>query len=200
MLVIDNILVSEEIRDIRFCCDLDKCLGACCVEGDAGAPLEEEEISLLEDDIDIIKPYMRPEGIEVIEKYGVFDYDTSGEFVTPLINDKDCVFVYYENNIAMCAIEKAYEEGKVNFQKPISCHLYPIRITKHKDFEAVNYHKWYICQTACTLGKKLELPLYKFLKEPLIRKYGEEWYGKLVEEIEGAYVNRRTGQSSDDYC
>ena len=185
MLVIDNILVSEEIRDIRFCCDLEKCLGSCCVEGDAGAPLEEEEISMLEDDIEFIKPYMPEKGVEVIEKHGVFDYDAFGEFVTPLINDKDCAFVYYENNIAKCAIEKAFEEGKISFQKPISCHLYPIRIIKHENFEAVNYHKWYICQSACTLGKKLELPLYKFLKDPLIRKYGEEWYGKLVEEIEG---------------
>ena len=184
MLIIDNILVSEEIRDIRFCCDLDKCLGACCVEGDAGAPLEEEEISILEDEIDIIKPYMTQEGVEVIEKHGVFDYDTMGDFVTPLVNDKECAFVYYESNIAKCAIEKAFEEGKVSFQKPVSCHLYPIRITKHSDFEAVNYHKWYICQSACTLGKKLELPMYKFLKEPLIRKYGKEWYGKLVREIE----------------
>ncbi len=193
MIIIDNIMVSEEIRDIRFCCDLEKCAGACCVEGDAGAPLEEEEISLLEDMIDEIKPYMRKEGIDVIEKNGIFDFDMNGEYVTPLINEKDCAFVIYQvgheledrtNIVAKCAIEKAWEEGKVDFQKPISCHLYPIRITKNESFEAVNYHKWYICQSACTLGKKLQLPLYQFLKEPLIRKYGEDWYGKLVKEIE----------------
>jgi hypothetical protein len=185
MIVIDKIIVSDEIRDIRFCCHLEKCLGACCIEGDAGAPLEESEIALLEDDIDQVKPFMMKSGIEVVDKSGVFDYDMSGEYVTPLIHNRDCAFVYYENNIARCAIEKAYEEGKISFQKPISCHLYPIRIKKHKDFEAVNYHKWHICEPARTLGKETNLPLYKFLKDPLIRKYGKNWYLKLVKEIEG---------------
>ncbi|MBN2175933.1 MAG: DUF3109 family protein [Bacteroidales bacterium] len=185
MIVIDNIIVSDEIRDIRFCCHLEKCLGACCIEGDAGAPIEEEEISNLEDDIEQIKPYMQMDGIEVVDKMGVFDYDITGEYVTPLIQNRDCAFVYYENNIARCAIEKAYEEGKIDFQKPISCHLYPIRISMHKDFEAVNYHKWHICEPARTFGREIGLPLYKFLKNPLIRKYGREWYEKLVKEIEG---------------
>ncbi|MEZ5198015.1 MAG: DUF3109 family protein [Bacteroidales bacterium] len=184
MIVIDDILVSDDIRDIRFCCDLDKCFGACCVEGDAGAPLEEEEISHLEDDIDVIRQYMSKEGVEVIENLGVFDFDMAGEYVTPLINDRDCAYIYYENDIARCAIEKAYEEKAISFQKPVSCHLYPIRIVKKKNFEAVNYHKWYICSPACSLGKELGLPLYKFLKVPLTRKYGEEWYAKLVREIE----------------
>ena len=184
MIVIDNTIISEDIRDIRFCCDLKKCKGDCCVEGDAGAPLEEEEISLLEDFIDEIKPYMTNDGIKVIESNGIFDYDENGEYVTSLINNRECAYVYFEDDITRCAIEKAFEEGKINFQKPVSCHLYPIRITKHKDFEAVNYHKWYICQSACTLGKDINLPLYKFLKEPLVRKYGEEWYLKLVEKIE----------------
>lgn len=183
MLIIDDIIVSDEIRDARFCCNLQKCLGSCCVEGDAGAPLEEEEISLLEDNLDEIKPYMRQEGIEVIDHLGVFDYDASGDFVTPLIKDKDCAFVIYENNIAKCAIEKAWEEGKIDFQKPISCHLYPIRITKNNNFEALNYHQWYICEPARTYGKKIGLPVYKFLKEPLIRKYGKEWYGKLMKHF-----------------
>lgn len=184
MIVIDNTIISEDIRDIRFCCDLKKCKGACCIEGDAGAPIEEEEISLLEDFIDEIKPYMTNEGIKVIESNGIFDFDEKGEYVTPLVNNRECAYVYFEDNITRCAIEKAFEEGKINFQKPVSCHLYPIRITKHKDFEAVNYHKWYICQSAFTLGKDINLPLYKFLKEPLIRKYGEEWYSNLVEKIE----------------
>jgi hypothetical protein len=185
MIVIDNTIVSDEVRDIRFCCDLAKCLGACCVEGDAGAPLEEEEISLLEDNIDDIKSFMCKEGIEVIEKIGVFDFDISGEYVTPLINDRDCAYIYYVEGIARCAIEKAYEKRVINFQKPISCHLYPIRITKHKDFDGVNYHNWHICQPARSFGKKIGLPLYKFLKDPLIRMYGEKWYKKLVKEIEG---------------
>lgn len=184
MIEIDNILISDEIQKIRFCCDLESCKGACCVEGDAGAPLEENEISIIEDYIEEIKPYMRKEGIEVIEKNGIFDFDAGGDYVTPLINDKDCAFVIYENDIAFCAIEKAWADGKLKFQKPISCHLYPIRVNKHETFEALNYHKWYICQPACTMGKKLELPLYKFLKDPLTRKYGKEWYDKLVKAIE----------------
>ncbi len=183
MIVIGKTIISEEIRDIRFCCDLEKCQGACCVEGDAGAPLDEEEISLLEDDIDFIKPFMRKEGVDVVEKDGVFDFDITGDYVTPLINDRDCAFVIYEENIAKCAIEKAWENGKCELRKPLSCHLYPIRIKAHNDFDAVNYHKWHICQHACTLGKKLNLPLYQFLKIPLIRKYGDEWYNKFIENI-----------------
>lgn len=184
MIVIDNTIISEDIRDVRFCCDLEKCRGACCVEGDAGAPLEEEEISQLEDYIDRIKPFMQESGIEVIENSGVFDYDMNGEYVTPLISDKDCAFVFYENNIAKCAIEKAYENKKISFRKPLSCHLYPIRIKNYAGDDAVNYHKWAICQPACAKGKEINLPLYKFLKDSLIRKFGEEWYNKLVQNIE----------------
>mgnify|MGYP001548942253 CR=1 FL=1 len=184
MIIIDDIIISDEFRDAHFCCDVQKCLGACCVEGDAGAPLEEEEISLIEDSLEEIKPYMRKEGIEVIEWRGVFDYDMQGEFVTPLIKDKDCAFVYYDNNVARCAIEKANDEGKIDFQKPVSCHLYPVRVSKSKNFEAVNYHKWNICEAARTFGKANGIFLYKFLKEPLIRKYGQDWYDKLVKEIE----------------
>ncbi|GAB4310560.1 MAG: DUF3109 family protein [Bacteroidales bacterium] len=185
MIIIDDTLISDEFRDARFFCDVSKCLGACCVEGDAGAPLEEEEIGLMEDALDAVKPYMRPEGIEVIRLLGVFDYDTDGSLVTPLINDRDCAFVIYENNIARCAIEKAWEEGKTEFRKPVSCHLYPVRINKLKNgMEAVNYHQWHICQPGRTMGKKEGIYLYRYLKEPLIRKFGEEWYNKLVDEIE----------------
>lgn len=184
MIIIDDIIVSDEFRDARFCCNVQKCLGACCVEGDAGAPLEEEEISIIEDHIEEIEPYMRAEGIEVINKRGIFDYDMSGDYVTPLINDKDCAFVFYKNKVAKCAIEKAWEDGKIDFQKPLSCHLYPVRITKSDNFEAVNYHKWFICEPARTFGKSEEIPLYKFLKDPLKRAYGEDWYNKLVKEIE----------------
>ncbi len=184
MIIIDKIIVSDDFRDARFCCNLEKCLGVCCVEGDAGAPLEEEEIALLEDHIEEIKPYMREEGLEVIEKRGLFDYDDSGEFVTPLINDRDCAFVFYENNVARCAIEKAHDEGRIDFRKPISCHLYPVRITKNEHFEAVNYHKWFICEPARTSGKNNGVWLYKYLEKPLVRKYGQAWYDKLTKEIE----------------
>jgi hypothetical protein len=180
MIVIDQTIISDDILDAAFCCNTQVCLGACCVDGDVGAPLEESEISALEDYIERIKPYLQPEAIRIIERYGVFDYDAEGEFVTPLIGNKDCVFVYYENGIAKCAIEKSWDNGITDFRKPISCHLYPIRIKTHKDVDAVNYHKWHICDSACKFGKDQTIPLVRFLKEPLIRKYGETWYEKLV--------------------
>jgi len=185
MIIVGNCNISDDIRDVCFVCDVKKCLGACCVEGDAGAPLEMEEISELEDYIDEIKPYMLDSGIEVVEASGVFDYDAEGSFVTPLVNDRECAFVYFEDGIAKCAIEKAWEEKKQPFQKPVSCHLYPIRINSHEHFDALNYHKWPICKDALRKGRKLGVPMYKFLKEPLIRKYGKQWYDMLVKEIEG---------------
>ncbi len=185
MIAVENALVSDDIRNIKFVCDLSKCLGACCVEGDAGAPLEEEEISLIEDAIDEIKPFMVPEGIAVIEKDGVFDYDMYGHFVTPLVHDQECAFVYFDKDIASCAIEKAYQEGKIPFAKPISCHLYPARISGDPGFEAINYHEWHICHEALKNGKKNDVPLYVFLKDALIRKYGSAWYSSLIESIGG---------------
>jgi len=179
MIAIENTLVSDDLYDVKFICDLEKCHGACCVEGDAGAPLEEEEISLIEDAIDEIKPYMVPDGIEVIEKNGVFDYDMFGHFVTPLVRDRECAFVYFEEGTASCAIEKAFHEGKIPYAKPISCHLYPIRVSGYTGFEALNYHEWPICDVALIKGKVNNIPLYIFLKEALIRKYGLNWYEQL---------------------
>ncbi len=184
MIIIDNILVSDEIKEIRFACDLSACKGDCCVDGDAGAPLTEEEISILEDDIDEIKPYMTELGIDVINQMGVFEYDIDGEYVTPLVGDVECAFVYFEKGISFCAIEKAYLEKKITFQKPISCHLYPIRLSYVGSSLAINYHEWNICSSALILGNNTGVPLYKYLKEPLIRKFGEDWYSKLVLEIE----------------
>ena len=180
MIILDEILISDDLRDVHFCCDLQHCKGACCVEGDAGAPLEEEEISLLEDYIDTIKTFMVPKGIEAIENIGVFDYDADGKFVTPLVNGNECCFVYMENGIARCAIEKAYSEKAISFPKPISCHLYPVRISEVGKKDAINYHKWRICNKALENGMKLKLPLYRFLEESLIRKYGRTWYNRLV--------------------
>ncbi len=188
MFIIDKTIISEDIFDIHFVCDLDKCMGACCVEGDAGAPLLEEEIGILEDISDEVKQYMVPEGIEVIETAGTFDYDEDGNFVTPLIGNRDCAYVFYdEEGIAKCAIEKAFEEGcsatlSHKFKKPVSCHLYPVRISQVGEHEAVNYHKWHICKKALKNGKKLGVPLYKFLREPLIRYYGQDWYDELLKE------------------
>ncbi len=179
MIKVDSTLVSDDLRDVRFCCDLEKCKGACCVEGDAGAPLEEEEISWLEDHIDSIRPYMLAGGIEEVERTGVFDYDAEGRFVTPLVNGRECAFVFFENGIARCAIEQAHTEGRIPFPKPVSCHLYPVRISMVGDQEAVNYHKWHICKDALANGHRKHMPLYQFLDSALIRKFGRSWYNRL---------------------
>ncbi len=184
MIKIDNTLVSDDLKDVFFSCNLSQCLGDCCVEGDAGAPLEEEEISILEDDIDEIKPFMNEKGCAVVEKTGVFEYDMDGEMVTPLVNDRECAFVVFEKGIAFCAIEKAWLAGKTDFQKPVSCHLYPVRVSKLKNHIAVNYHQWNICKTALVKGKQDKIPLYQYLKAPLIRKFGKQWYEKLAAAYE----------------
>ncbi len=184
MIILDDKIISDDLAEIKFVCKLETCKGACCVEGDAGAPLEEKEVSALEDCIDKIKPYMTNKGREVIERFGVFDYDADGELVTPLIDDRECAYTYFIKDVAFCAIEKAWEEDKVNFRKPVSCHLFPLRITKHKSFDAINYHKWHICRSALENGRQLGVPLYKFLKDALIRRYGESWYLEFLLEIE----------------
>lgn len=129
MIIIDNVIVTDEFLNARFCCQLSRCKGECCIAGDAGAPLDPEEVGIIEENIEMIKPYMRPEGIEAIEQNDVYDYDDEGNMVTQLVNNEECAFVYFhENGTALCAIEKAYNEGKIDFWKPISCHLYPIRL------------------------------------------------------------------------
>jgi hypothetical protein len=183
MIIIDDTSISDDLYLVKFCCNLERCKGACCVAGDAGAPLDENEISILEDDLDIIKSYMTEGGIRAVEEQGVFDYDIFGKFVTPLVNDAECAFTNFKDGIAYCAIERAYFDGKTKFRKPLSCHLYPVRITKYATFEAVNYHKWDICKPALKVGNKEGIPLYKFLKEALIRKYGADWYLELEKEI-----------------
>lgn len=180
MIELDNKLVSEDILENEFLCNLSKCNGACCVEGDVGAPLNEEENKILDEIYEDVKPYMRKEGIEAVEKQGTHLFE-HGEWVTPLVNNKECAYVIFDGPVAKCAIEKANEEGKIDYKKPISCHLYPIRITKYSSFEAVNYDKWSICDDACKLGAEVGLPIYKFLKEPLVRNYGPEWYSNLEE-------------------
>ena len=154
------------------------------MEGDAGAPLEEEEIGILGDSLEHIRPFMLQEGREVVDKTGVFDYDTDGDFVTPLINGRDCAFICYDGSTAYCAIEKAFEAGLIDFPKPVSCHLYPIRLGKAGDRTTVNYHQWHICETALIKGKNESVLLYRFLKSPLIRRFGKEWYDELCRQIE----------------
>ena len=179
MIAIANTLVSEDLLDKKFVCDLSACRGACCIEGDAGAPLNSEEVSILEDNLEEIKPFMAEDGIKAVEHSGVFEVDIDGDYVTPLVNNKHCAFVVFENDIAKCAIENAHKAGKTNFIKPISCHLYPVRVTEYKEYDAVNYHEWSICKPACACGEKLKVPVFKFLKEPLIRKYGKDWFEEL---------------------
>lgn len=173
-------LISDDLKEVFFCCDMPMCKGACCVEGDAGAPLEEEEISMLDDYLDEIMPFMTHGGIGEVEKLGVFDYDAEGKYVTPLIEGMECAYIYFEEGIAKCAIEKAYQLKKIPFPKPLSCHLYPVRITSNGSMEAINYHKWHICQKAVEKGHREKLPLYRFLEEALVRKYGIAWYSELV--------------------
>jgi hypothetical protein len=177
---IDDKLISTEIFDRKFVCDLNACKGACCVEGDQGAPLTMEEIDILEDIYADVKPFMRPEGIAEVEKNGVFYMDPWNEPATTLVNNQECAFVYFDDqNITKCAIEQAFLAGKVTWKKPISCHLYPIRLKKIGEETALNYDEWSICKPACACGEKLDIPVYKFLKEPIIRAFGESFYSDL---------------------
>ena len=185
MIQIDDKLISEDLFSEEFVCNLAKCKGICCVEGDAGAPLDEDETKILDEIYPKIKPYLRPEGIQAIEEQGNYTLDFEGDLVTPLVNNAECAYVIFdEKGYTKCAIEKAYEDGVIDWQKPISCHLYPIRITEYSNFSAINYHEWDICSDACTLGKELGVKVYQFLKKPLIRKYGEEFYQTLSEAAE----------------
>jgi len=179
MLQIENTILSLDIIEKKFLCDLDKCKGACCVLGDSGAPLKKDEAQLLEVIFPSLKPYLRNEGIEAIEKQGAYVIDSDGDMVTPLVNNKECAYAIFEKGIAKCGIEKAFLDNRIDFQKPVSCHLYPIRVTKYSSFEALNYHQWEICKPARQLGVKKELPVFVFLKQPLVREYGEEWYKQL---------------------
>ena len=184
MIQVGTVLVSDDIKEVEFVCHLEKCKGACCVEGDLGAPLEVSELKVMKEIQEPVKSYLTKEGLEAIKQQGAYILDEDGDYSTPTIGGKECAYSHYEKGVLKCGIEQAYLDGKINFRKPISCHLYPIRITKNKDFEAVNYHQWSICSAACTYGKSLQVPLYKFLKDPLVRKYGEDWYGELVRKIE----------------
>lgn len=197
MIAINHTLVSEDVFDKKFVCDLHACKGECCVAGDAGAPLDKKELKLLDKVYPAVKPYMIKEGIDAVEKHGSYVKDSDGDYTTTLISEGGaCAFVIYDdNNIAKCAIEQAHIDGKLNeiapdWKKPISCHLYPIRITEYKEYDAVNYHSWHICKPACECGKKLDVPVFKFLKEPLIRKYGVDWYNEL-DAVFQAYSQKR---------
>lgn len=179
MFQIGDTIVSDEVLEKEFVCNLSACHGQCCIDGDAGAPLDKEETQILDDIYDKVKPYLRPEGIESIERQGKWVIGEDQGYETPLIDGKECAYVIFDGKTALCAIEQAYNNKEINWKKPISCHLYPIRIKEYAQFSAINYHKWYICDDACSLGKELGVTVYQFLKEPLIRKFGEEWYQEL---------------------
>lgn len=181
MLAIQKTLVSLDLLERYFVCDLNACKGVCCVKGDAGAPLTDEEINLLEEIVDDILPFMDEEGKAMIAKKGVFEIDVEGDKGTALLENGRCAFALIdEHGMVSCGIEKAHNEGSIEFKKPISCHLYPVRTKEYDAYEAVNYDKWDICKPACECGAKLDVPLHVFLKEALVRKFGTEWYEELV--------------------
>lgn len=194
MIAIDNVLVSDAIVEAQFVCDLMKCKGGCCEDGDAGAPLTKEELGILNDIYEIVKPYLTQEGIRWIEKHGRYLYDREFGWVTPTIEGKMCVYGFKdEHGIIKCGIEQAYRDGKIGFKKPISCHLYPIIAHEGKkgDYDRMNYEpRETLCKPACSLGKKLKVPVYAFLKEPLVRKYGEAFYDAL-EKIAKDYFDAK---------
>lgn len=184
MILIEDNIISDDVVEKEFLCNLNACKGACCWEGEFGAPLEDEEIKILKEVYPIIKDTLTPEGRAVIEKEGVATFfEEPNGYGTPLIDGKACAFLTYDAiGIAKCGIEQAHRAGKIDFLKPISCHLYPIRVMNYDGFTAINYDSWDICSAACELGKKEELPVYKFLKEALVRKFGASFY----EQLEGA--------------
>lgn len=179
MVEIQNTLVSLDIFQVHFCCDLEACKGACCIEGDAGAPVNIEEVEGLEEASEVVWDDLSRKAQKVIKNEGVVYPDGDGDLVTSIVDGRDCVFTCYNNGCCFCAIDKAFREGRCAHNKPISCHLYPIRLKKIGDYTALNYHQWDICKPALALGRKLNLPLYKFLKDPLIRAFGQEWYDEV---------------------
>jgi len=190
MIEIGKTLVSLDVVEKQFVCDLNACKGACCIHGDSGAPLEDGEETILEEIYDDVEPYLTEKGKKAIKKYGKWLVDSDGDKVTPLVGgDKECAYTIFENDIAFCGIEKAYRDGKVKWAKPVSCHLYPIRITNGKRNVLVNYEKWDICKPACACGEKLKVPVYKFVKNALLRKFGKEWYQQL--ELAADYIESK---------
>ena len=185
MIVVGDKLLSEDIFDKHFACDLNACKGACCVEGSGGAPLTEKECAILEDIFEEVKPYLTEEGLSVIEKTGFFTVGADGDLETPLVEGGACAYVTKSDNGTLhCGIESAFRDGKVSWKKPISCHLYPIRLKELVDFTALNYHRWSICEGARSCGVAKEITVLEFCKESLIRKFGEDWYNEALKTYE----------------
>ena len=191
MVEIGRTILSDEIFEKHFLCDILKCKGACCIEGDSGAPLTDDEAIQIELEYDTFSDLLPEKHKKEVEKQGHSLIDSDGDLVTPLVDDRQCVYSYYnKQGILKCAIEKAHFDGKTNFRKPISCHLFPIRITEYKRFDAVNYQELDICKSGRECGKAEKLPVYKFLKDPLIKKYGEEWYKEVEVAAEQLFPSK----------
>ncbi len=181
MLQIKDTLVSLDLAERYFCCDLDACHGACCIEGDAGAPITTDEYERLRQVHPVVEPDLTPAGRQAIAEGGVGYRDPEGELVTTIVDGRDCAFcTYAPGGMCLCAIEKAYREGRTDFRKPQSCYLYPVRLTRYPTFTAVNYHRWKICKPAEVLGRRMGIRLYEFLKQPLTDTFGQEWYDELA--------------------
>lgn len=193
MLQIKDALVTLDLAEQYFHCDLDKCLGECCIEGDAGAPITRNEYEILKTLVDIVRPDLLPAAIKRIEEAGVGYIDEEGDLVTQIVDGKNCVFTTYgPGGKCLCAIEKAYREGRTDFRKPMSCYLYPLRLTEYPTFTAVNYHRWKICKCAEVLGRANGTRLYQFMRQPLIERFGEEWYEELAQACQ-AYLEEYPG-------
>jgi len=190
MLQIDRALVSLELIGEKFCCNLEACKGACCVSGDSGAPLEEEEAEHLRVLFAQIRPYLRHEGIKAIEESGTSVIDIENDRVTPLIDGKECAYVVFENGIARCGIEMAFLNNAIPFRKPVSCYLYPVRIKKYSQYEAVNYDRWDICHPARIKGREMDLSVFRFVRDALIARYGEKWFRLLETSAENLKIER----------
>lgn len=182
MLQIDDTLVSLDLAERFFCCDLDSCLGECCIEGDAGAPITTDERKKIEEILPVIFDDLLPAAKDEIQRNGIAYIDEEGDLVTSIVDGRNCVFTTYDKGgMCHCAIEKACRQGKIDFLKPISCHLYPLRLTEYPTFTAVNYHRWKICKCAEILGRSRGIRLYQFLEGPLVRRFGQQWYDQLAE-------------------
>ena len=194
MIQIQQTLLSDDIFDEQFICDLCKCKGQCCVDGESGAPITQEEYVQIQRILPLIQDMLSTEAQSLINKQGIAYTDEDGELVTSIINGEECVFTWFdEEGVCKCAIDTAFREGLTDVQKPISCHLYPIRLTDYTDFTAVNYHRWSICKPAIKLGRKEGLPIYRFLREPLIRRFGKDWYKEVCEVAKLMQTQKKNG-------
>ena len=191
MVEIEDKIISDELFEKKFVCDLQKCKGGCCVQGDSGAPLKSIEIKDIAKSLSTIKSEMSPKGLNAIKKNDFYYVDSDGDKVTKLVNGRECVFVVFdENNIAKCSIESAYRKKKINFNKPISCHLYPVRVKKYDSFTAVNVDSWHVCKPACVCGIELNVPVFKFLKDAIVRSWGLDFFSKL-DSVYDAFFNEK---------